>query len=323
MTKIAMMGEIHEDGWKNLKQQNIDIVNIANFSKENLIKELKDVDAVALRTATLNQDVLQHCPKIKIISRHGVGYNNVDLNYLNNNYQALAVTGTSNAVSVAEHVMTMFLYLAKKINKSDSLVRNNEFINKNLIGNFFELYQKNILILGFGRIGKAVAKRCKGFDANILIYDPFINKKYIQKYDYRKVDFNEGIEEADFITAHIPLSDQTKNLISKKEFEIMKDNVIIVNTARGGIINEKDLYWALKNNKIFGAGTDVFEIEPPTKDNPLFTLDNILLSPHNAALTLECRKRMAVETFENIVFYLKDRSKLNKQNIINRKILNL
>ena len=323
MLKIAMIGQIHEEGWKILKQKNYDVFEITDFSKENLIKNLKEVDAIALRTATLYEDVLIHCPKIKIISRHGVGYNNVDLDYLDKHKQALAVTGTSNAVSVAEHVMTMFLYLAKKINQSDNLVRTNEFMNKTSIGNFFELYQKNILILGFGRIGQAVAKRCKAFDANILVYDPFVDKAIIQKNDYRKVEFGAGIKEADYITIHIPLSDQTKNLISKKEFEQMKNNAIIVNTARGGIINEEDLYWALKNKKIYGAGTDVFEIEPPNTDNPLFTLDNILLSPHNAALTLECRKRMAVETAENILFYLEDHSKLNKQNIINRKILNL
>jgi len=323
MSKVAMIGQIHEDGWKILKQKNYDVFEITDLSKENLIKELKEVDAVALRTATLYEDVLMHCPKIKIISRHGVGYNNVDLDYLNQHKKALAVTGTSNAVSVAEHVMTMFLYLAKKINKSDILVRTNEFMNKSSIGNFFELYQKNILILGFGRIGQAVAKRCKGFDVNILVYDPFVDKEIIQKNDYRKVNFDDGIKEADFITIHMPLSDQTKNLINKKEFEQMKNNAIIVNTARGGIINEQDLYWALKNKKIYGAGTDVFEIEPPNSNNPLFTLDNILLSPHNAALTLECRKRMAIETIENIVFYLEDHSKLNKQNIINRKIFNL
>lgn len=323
MSKIAMMGQIHEDGWKILKHKNYDVFEITDFSKANLMKELKEVDAVALRTATLDEDILIHCPKIKIISRHGVGYNNVDLDYLDKHKQALAVTGTSNAVSVAEHVITMFLYLAKKINQFDTLVRNNQFMNKTSIGNFFELYQKNILILGFGRIGQAVAKRCKGFDANILVYDPFVDKAIIQKNDYRKVEFDAGIKEADYITIHIPLSDQTKNLISKKEFENMKDNTIIVNTARGGIINEQDLYWALKNNKIYGAGTDVFEIEPPNNNNPLFTLDNILLSPHNAALTLECRKRMAIETVENIVFYLEDHSRLNKQNIINRKILNL
>ena len=323
MPKIAMMGTIHEDGWKNLKHQNFEVLEITNFSKKNLIKELKDVDAVALRTAQLKEDILLHCPNIKIISRHGVGYDNVDLNYLNKNNQALAVTGTSNAVSVAEHVMTMFLYIAKKINQSDKLVRNNEFINKNSIGNFFELYQKNILILGFGRIGKALAQRCKGFDANILIYDPFISKEIIEEYKYKKVDFSFGIKEADFITIHLPFSNQTKNLITKNEFEAMKENAIIVNTARGGIINEQDLYWALKNKKIFGAGTDVFEIEPPNSDNPLFSLDNILLTPHNAALTIESRKRMAVETFENIVFYLKDHSKLNKKNIVNQKILDL
>ena len=323
MTKIAMVGQIHQDGWKILEQQNFNVIEIKDFSDENLIKELQDVDGVALRTAKLSENVLQHCPKIKIISRHGVGYDNVDLNYLNKNHQALAVTGTSNSISVAEHVMTMFLYLAKKINHSDKIVRENKFNHKASIGNFFELYQKNILILGFGRIGQAVAKRCKGFDANILVYDPHISKEFISKNNYKKVEFDEGVNVADFITVHMPLLPQTKNLINKQEFEKMKDNVIVVNTARGGIINEVDLYWALKNKKIFAAGTDVFEIEPPKNDNPLFNLDNIVFSPHNAALTLECRKRMAVETAENILFYLKNNSKLNKENIINKKILNL
>ena len=285
MSKIAMLGEIHEDGWKNLKNQNYDVCEITDFSKKNLIKELKNVNAVALRSAVLNEDVLMHCPKIKIISRHGVGYDNVDLSYLNKKKIALAVTGTSNAVSVAEHVMTMFLYLSKKINLSDNLVRNDKFTNKTSIGNFFEIYQKNILILGFGRIGQALAKRCKGFEANILIYDPFVSKELIEKNDYKKVEFDFGIKEADYITIHMPLSDQTKNLISKKEFEKMKDNAIIVNTARGGIINEKDLYWALNNKRIFGAGTDVFEIEPLPQESILWTHPNVYVTPHIASLT--------------------------------------
>ena len=323
MKKVAMVGKIHKDGWDILKKKNYDVFEINNFSQDNLKNQLSDVDAVGLRTAPINANILANCPNIKIIARHGVGYNNVDLEYLSNHNQALAITGTANAVSVAEHVMTMLLYLAKKINMSHDLVKNGEFKNQSFIGDFFELYQKNILILGFGRIGQAVAKRCKGFDANILIYDPFIDKEIIQKNNYKKVEFINGIKEADYITIHMPLSDQTKNLIGRKEFEEMKDSAIIVNTARGGIINEEDLYWALKNKKIYGAGTDVFEIEPPNADNPLFTLDNIVLSPHNAALTLECRKRMAVETAENIIFYLEDHSKLNKQNIVNRKILDL
>ena len=177
--------------------------------------------------------------------------------------------------------------------------------------------------MGFGRIGQAVAKRCLGFDAKVIVYDPFVKENFINEKGCTKITFENGIKEADFITIHMPLLDQTKNLINKKQFQEMKKNVIIVNTARGGIINEADLFWALKNEKIYGAGTDVYEIEPPKIDNPLFTLDNILFSPHNAALTLECRKRMAVEMAENILFYLEDRTKLNKENIINRKIINL
>ena len=318
-----MMGIIHEDGWNTLKQKNYDVFDITDFSEENLKKQLKDVVAVGLRTASLKKVVLEYCPNIKIISRHGVGYDNVDLNYLNNHNLALAITGTSNAVSVAEHVMTMFLYLAKKINKSDKLVRIGGFKNKSSIGDFFELYQKNILILGFGRIGQAVAKRCLGFDANVIVYDPFVEEKIINEKGCTKIQFEEGIEKADFITIHIPLSDQTKNLISKKEFEKIKNNAIIVNTSRGGIINEEDLYWALKNRRIYGAGIDVYEKEPPTNNDPLLTLDNILLTPHNAALTLECRKRMAIEMAENILYYLEKDKRLNKNNIINRKNLNL
>ena len=318
-----MMGEIHTEGWDLLKNKGYDVFEIKDFSNANLIKQLQNVMGVGLRTANLNKEVLENCPNIKIISRHGVGYDNVDLNYLNINKQALAVTGTSNAVSVAEHVMTMFLYLAKKINKSDNLVRMGNFKKKSTIGNFFELYQKKILILGFGRIGQAVAKRCLGFDANVIVFDPYVDDEFIIEKGCTKVDYKEGINQADFITIHMPLSDKTKNLVSKKEFEKMKENVIIVNTARGGIINEEDLYWALKNKRIYGAGMDVYETEPPKIDNPLFSLDNTLFTPHNAALTLECRKRMAIEVAENILFYLKNDNKLNKKNIINRKILNL
>lgn len=323
MKKIAMVGVIHKDGWDVLENNGYDVFEINDLSKINLKKQLSDVDAVALRTAAVDREILINCQNLRIISRHGVGYNNVDLNYLNEKNQALAITGTSNAVSVAEHVMTMFLYLAKNINKSDQLVRSGQFKKQNTLPNFFELYKKKILILGFGRIGQAVAQRCIGFEANVLVYDPFVDKEIINKKNYTKIELNEGIKIADFITVHMPLSNESKNLINKKHFLEMKESAVIVNTARGGIINEKDLYWALINNKIHGAGTDVFEIEPPKDDNPLFKLDNILLSPHNAALTLECRKRMAIETAENILYFLEGDKRLNKKNIINLNNLNL
>ena len=150
--KIAIMGSIHQDGIDKIKDNNFDYFEVTNFETNPLINELKDVDAIVLRTAELKENVLSHCKKLKIIARHGVGYDNVDTKYLDKNKIALGITGTANAVSVAEHVMTMFLYLTKKINNSDLATKRGNFNERNTLPEFFELYKKNILILGFGRI---------------------------------------------------------------------------------------------------------------------------------------------------------------------------
>ncbi len=321
--KIAMIGSVHSDGLSILEKNGCDVFEITDFSSDSLIAKLQDVDGIALRTAKLTKNVLEKCHKLKIVSRHGVGYDNVDLNYLNEKKIALAVTGTANAVTVAEHVMAMFLNVCKIIKQSDRLVRDGKFTEKSSLPDFFELYEKNVLILGFGRIGKALAKRCLGFDAKIYVYDPFIDASIIKENNCIPADFDEGLRIADFISVHMPLNEETKNRIAKDQLMMMKKTSILVNTARGGIINEQDLIWALTNKEIYGAGIDVYEQEPPSIDNPLFKLDNIILTPHIAGLTLECRKRMAVETCENVLYYLSDRSKLNKKNIINGKKIGL
>jgi len=316
--KIAVMGEIHQDGWKIFEDNNLESFELLNFEENNLKKELSEVDAILLRTAKLSNDVLSYCKKLKIISRHGVGYDNVNLEYLNENNISLGITSTSNAVSVAEHVLTSFLYLSKNIHLSDRLTREGRFNDKSSLPNFFELYQKNVVIFGFGRIGKAVAKRCLGFDANVYVYDPFISKNVVEENNCKVIDKINGIEIADYISIHLPLNADTKNFIDEQELSVMKETAIVVNTARGGIINETSLVNALQNKKILGAGLDVFEKEPPDENHPLFNLDNVILSPHNAALTIECRKRMAVESAENIAFFLLDNKKLNLNNIVNK-----
>jgi len=321
--KIAVMGEIHPDGWEFFENNNLECFEVSNFKEDNLKKELSDVEGILLRTAKLGSDVLSFCKKLKIVSRHGVGYDNVDLKYLNQNNIALGITSTSNAVSVAEHVLTSFLYLSKNIHLSDKLTREGRFNDKSSLPNFFELYQKNIVIFGFGRIGKAVAKRCLGFEANVYIYDPFVNKDIVEENNCKLIDKIDGLKIADYISVHLPLNTDTINFIDSQELSIMKNTTIIVNTARGGIINEVALVKALQNKKILGAGLDVFEKEPPDEKHPLFKLDNVILSPHNAALTLECRKRMAIESAENIFFFLMKKNKLNLNNIINKKNLNL
>ena len=318
MKKVAIYGKIHKDGIEFLKKNNFKVLNIEGNSQKKIIKNLKNVDAIAVRTGNLDEKILKECHNLKIVSRHGVGYDNIDINFLNSKKIALAITGTSNASSVSEHVMTMFLYLCKQINVSDDLVRRGFFSNKSSLPNFFELYKKNILIIGFGRIGQALAKRCLGFESKIYVHDPYVKNILIKKHKCHPISFNRGLKIADFISIHMPLNYNTKNLIAKKQLSLMKKNCIIVNTSRGGIVREKDLVWALKNNKIFGAGLDVFEKEPPDKSNPLLKIKNVVLTPHNAALTLECRKRMSRELCENIVFYLNNNKKLVKKNIVNK-----
>ena len=319
--KIAVMGEIHPDGWKIFEENNLESFELLNFEENNLKKELSEVDDILLRTARLSNDVLSYCNKLKIVSRHGVGYDNVNVDYLNKKNIALGITSTSNAVSVAEHVLTSFLYLSKNIHLSDKLTREGKFNDKSSLPNFFELYKKNIVIFGFGRIGKAVAKRCLGFEANVYVYDPFVSKDVVEENNCKVVDKTNGFKIADYISIHLPLNSETKNFIDEQELSIMKETAIVVNTARGGIINEASLVNALQNKKILGAGLDVFEKEPPDENHPLFNLDNVILSPHNAALTIECRKRMAVESAENITFFLLNNKRLNLDNIVNKEEL--
>ena len=321
--KIGLVGSIHELGWEVLRSQGHSIIEVTDVSANNLKKELADVSGIVLRTAQMPNEVIDACPNLQIIARHGVGYDNVDLNYLNKKKIALGVTGTANAVSVEENVMTFFLQLTKNIYITDELTRKGKFQEKGNLPAFFELYQKNVLILGFGRIGQAVAKRCLGFEMNVYVYDPYVSKDTIEKMGCHSILIEDGFKLADFVSVHLPLNDKTKNFINAKSFQEMKDSCVIVNTARGGIINEQDLYQALKDKKLRAAGLDVYEQEPPPSDHPLFDLSNVLLTPHNAALTLECRMRMAVEVCETVSFYLKNKEKLNLQNIINRKELGI
>ncbi len=319
--KVAVLGKVDPKGLSFLIENEFKVIEIESFEIQNLKEQLKDVDGILLRTTKLDKEILEHCDNLKIISRHGVGYDNVDLDFLNENKIALCITSTSNAVSVAEHVLSFFIYLTKKLSLSDSLVKEGNFEKRSELPNFFELYKKKVLIIGFGRIGKEVAKRCLGFDMEVYVYDPFLDNEIIIRNQCLPIEKNQGLAIADFITIHLPLNRDTKNFISQTELNLMRKNSILVNTSRGGIVNENDLCIALDSKKIQGAGMDVFVSEPPESNHPFFKLDNILLTPHNAALTLECRERMSLEASQNIVFFLNNMSELNVENLVNKKYL--
>ena len=311
MFNIGIVENFHKDGIKLLEDHpNFAYEIIDDVSKENLIKELPKFDGLTLRVAKLGSDILMKCNKLKVISRHGVGYDNIDINYLKKNNITLLITATGNALAVAEHVMYMMLSLSKGVNLYDTEVRSGNF-KKNLDKiETYELFNKEILIAGFGRIGKTLIKRCLGFDMKVNVFDPFIDQNTIKSYGGNKVDnLKTAIKTADFVSIHVPLNEKTKNLIDAKILKTMKSNSIIINTARGGIINEIDLDNALKSKIIFAAGLDVFEKEPPNVNNPLIKNKKVLLSPHSATFTNECKSRMSVETVQNIIDFFENKIK--------------
>ena len=313
MHKIGIIENIAEEGislLKNNKKFQYEIIE--DVSKENLIKVLPNFDGITLRVAKLDSDILKYCKKLKVISRHGVGYDNVDLNFLKKNNIKLLITATANAVSVAEHVMYMILCLSKGITQYDSMVRSGQFRDAVKNVSTYELLEKKILIIGFGRIGRILIKRCLGFEMNVEVYDPFVNKSDIENHGGVKVDnLNNSLKTSDFISIHMPLNEKTKNLIDFDKLKSMKNNAIIINTARGGIINEIDLDKALKQNLIFGAGLDVFEKEPIEMTSPLIKNNKILLSPHSATFTKECKIRMGKQTVQNLIDFFEGTIKKN------------
>ncbi len=317
MFKIGIVEKIDEAGLKLLNNHpNFDYKVIEDVSKENLIKELPKFDGLTLRVAKLGSEILNNCKKLKVISRHGVGYDNVDLNYLKNNNITLLITATANAVAVAEHAMYMILSLSKGITSYDSAVRSGDFKKNVSKIETYELFNKEIIIAGFGRIGKKLIKRCLGFEMKVSVYDPFVSEEIIKSFGGYKVEnLNTAVKTADFLSMHIPLNKETKNLINLKILKTMKKNAIIINTARGGVINEKDLDIALKEKIIFAAGLDVFEIEPPSLDNPLLKNKKVLLSPHSSSFTKECKTRMATEAAQNIIDFFENNTK--KSMIVN------
>ncbi len=316
MKKIAVIEQIHKDGLELLKKRSdYEYELITDVSEENLIKKLPEFDGCTLRVSKLGENILKHCTKLKVISRHGVGYDNVDLSFIKKKNISLLITATANAVAVAEHVIYMMLSISKSINQYDNEVRLGNFKKNASKIETLELFKKEILIVGFGRIGRSLIKRCLGFDMKINVFDPFVEEKIIKKFGGNKVEnLDKGLETCDYLSLHIPLTEKTKNLINYEKIKTMKKNAIIINTSRGGIINENDLNKALENNIIFGAGLDVFGNEPIEKDNPLINNKKVLLSPHSATFTNECKSRMAIETTKNIIDFFEN--KLDKSMIV-------
>ena len=317
MPKIAIVDKMHQDGINLLKNNpKFECEIIEDLSKKNLMTKLPAFDAITLRRGKIDSEILEKCKKLKVISRHGVGYDNVDINFLKKKNISLLVTGTTASTSPAEHIMFMILSISKGKNLYDQSVRNEKFDTimhmKHLT---FELFNKKILIVGFGRIGRKLIKKCLGFEMEVYVYDPFVDQKIIESFGGKKItNLDNGLKEIDVLSLSVPLNKETNNMINLEKMKIMKKTSIIINISRGGIVNEKDLNEALNSDMIYGAGLDVFGKEPPSNDNPLLKNKKVLLSPHAATFTKECLSDMAVQTAQNIIDFFEN--KLNKSMIV-------
>ncbi|MCP4745214.1 MAG: phosphoglycerate dehydrogenase [Desulfobacteraceae bacterium] len=279
--------------------------------------ELKDIigayDALVIRSSTrVTEDLLEAATNLKVVGRAGIGLDNVDIAAATKRGVAVMNTPTGNVITTAEHAIAMMLALSRNIPKGTSTLKQGQWEKKQLQGR--ELYQKTLGVIGYGKIGAIVADLARGLKMRVIIYDPFVSPDKIVNDGFEAVTLEELYRQSDYITVHVPKLKNTRNLIDKSAFEKMKEGVMLINCARGGIVNEKDLYDAIVSGKAGGAALDVFENEPPVK-NPLIDLDQVICTPHLGASTKEAQTNVAVMVAQQIISYLKTHTIINAVNV--------
>lgn len=306
--KILITQPIHQSGEKLLIDKGYDVRVASDITESTLAQEIWDVSGLLVRTAEIPASVIEAGRALRVIARHGVGYDNIDVAAATRRKIPVCITTGANAVSVAEHVLALMLALTKKIVPYDRATRKNNWDIRN---NFsaVDLERKILGVIGMGRTGTLVCRKAKAaFNMEVLVYSPRASRELIEKAGGRKVSgIPELLKVSDIVTLHVPLTGETSGLIGKAELHMMKPSAFLINCARGPLVDEEELFRALKDGIIAGAGLDVFDPEPPKADNPLFGLTNVVLSPHSAALTAECVMRMASQAAQAIIDVLDGR----------------
>ncbi len=293
--------------------ENISVKVYEKMSRDELLDVIGDYDVLIVRSATkVDREIIEKGKKLKIIARAGVGLDTINVDYATQKGIIVMNSPTGNVISTAEHAIALMFSLARKIPWAHISTSRGEWDRKSFRG--VELFRKKIGIIGLGKIGTEVAKRCVALGMEVMGYDPYITEERAQMLNIKLASLEEIYKEADFITFHVPLTEHTKNMVTKKEIEMMKPSVRIINCARGGIINEQDLADALNSGRIAGAAIDVFSKEPPV-DNPLIGAKNCIVVPHLGASTEEAQENVSIEIAESIVKFFKDNIIINSVNM--------
>ncbi len=301
MFKILVADTISDSGISVFQSHNghfkLDIQS--KLDLESLKKAAADVDAIIVRSETrITAEVLSACKKVKIVGRAGVGVDNIDVQAASKQGVIVVNVPDGNTISAAEHTVAMLLAVSRNIPQANASLKAGEWKRSQFTGT--ELQGKVLGLIGLGRIGREVAKRCQSFGMSILGYDPYASDEYAKNFNIKLTTLDEMYAAADYITVHVPLNDTTKHMLNAKTMKKLKQGVRLINCARGGIIDEKALAEAVASGHVKGAAIDVFEEEPPKKDNPLLGQPNIIVTPHLGASTEEAQVKVAQELAETL-----------------------
>jgi D-3-phosphoglycerate dehydrogenase / 2-oxoglutarate reductase len=318
--KVLLPHTMGKEGMDLLKRRDDIEVEIypAGVTQAEFLPLLADAAGITLSGTPYRQTEMDASPVMEVVARIGVGYDAVEVPALTARHVPLMVSGSANSTSVAEHAFHLMMALAKRTAALDGMVRKGTWRDRH-DGLPMELSGKTVLIVGFGRIGTRSARRCQGFDMNVLIYDPYVPAEKIASAGCERVtDLDAALPRADFVSIHCPKNPETVGLFNAARLARMKRGAFIVNTARGGIIDEPALHDALTSGHLAGAGLDVFDMEPTPVNNTLLQLDKVVASPHMAGVTTESVAGMARVTAENILSVLD--GKPNRDNTINPEV---
>lgn len=316
MPHLLVAGKLHPAGLDLLRRAPVTFDYVEEISEASYQPFLLKAEALVIRTQPLTAASIAKAPGLRIVSRHGVGYDAVDLAALNARGIPLCIVGDVNSSGVAEHAMMLILAATHRLIAADRATRAGDWGWRNGLQTH-EVAGKRLLIVGFGRIGLKLAGLARAFGMEVHAHDPFLPADRWPEGAVRAAELGAALAEADAVSLHVPRADRA--VLGAAEFARMKPTAVVVNTARGGLVNEVALAEALRAGRLGGAGIEVFEAEPPGADHPLFGLDQAVLTPHNAALTVECAERMALASVQNVLDFFA--GTLNPALIVNKDAL--
>jgi len=307
MPLVLVVQPIAEEGIDFLKNEGLEVRQLDSCNQENILLHVEEADAILVRHAHINRQILEAAKNLKVISRHGAGLDSIDVKAATEKGIQVTYTPQANYVSVTEHVIGMMMVLAKNMRKLDIELRGGNFESRH-VHYGVELEGKTLSIVGLGTIGRALAKKAVlGLGMRVIGYDPFVKTIGLEPAVEVTGDWSKVFKEADFVSLNLSLTDKTKGLVGKKEFEMMNSTAYFINCSRGQVVVEEELIDALKNGLIAGAGLDVYEEDPPSADNPLFSMENTIVTPHTAAHTHEAMRKMATQAAQGIIEVLKNK----------------